>query len=345
MRIQSPLVALCIALGLNGPALAQARAAQAGASYPRPGFDPAPTPVPQPVVTTTSSLPIQPGAGSPRDRWGSKVGGRWWGGANAPGGWRTYRRPERGMVLPAYWNSPRFGVSDWAVYSLPQPPVGYHWTRYYDDAVLIDQRGAVYDSVDGIDWDGLGAPAYAGAYPPRPPSIRGDGRGDTGLGGAAIGAVAGGVAGNLIAGRGNRLGGTLIGAGVGAAAGYAIDRAEDRRRHMPPGQDDYGRRDYGRPDYGYPDAYAPPPPPPAMGRRIVTRDGTTVTTTTTVGTLASGSSGYYDGGYYYPAPTVTTVVVQGAPVITTSTTTTTEIVRTAPSRARGHRVRSKLVRR
>jgi len=331
MRTTSPLIALTLTLALGMPVAAQGqRPGRAGASYPRPGLDAASGPVAAPIVSTSTVgvPPVRP------DRWGSKVGGRWWGGANAPGGWPAYRRPVRGMVVPGYWNSPRFGVSDWAVYRLPQPPVGYRWTRYYDDAVLIDPRGAVYDSVHDVDWDGAARAGHAGGYPPPPPPVRRD----DGLGGAAIGAVAGGVAGNLVAGRGDRLGGTLIGAGVGAVAGYAIDRAEDRRRRMPPGHDDYGA-----PDYGYPGDYPPPPPPPpAMGRRIVTRDGTTVTTTTTVGTLAEGQPGYYDSGYYYPAPTVTTIVVQGAPVTTTTTTTTTEVVRQAPRRAR---IRSKLVRR
>ncbi|MDQ1230179.1 RcnB family protein [Sphingomonas sp. SORGH_AS_0879] len=328
MRRTSHLIAasttMSIALMLSPPA-----AGQAGARYPRPDIGASPIPSTRPVVTTSTVGTHPPRAA----RWGSRIGGRWWGGANAPGGWSAYRRPVRGMVVPAYWNDRRFVVEDWASYPLPQPPVGYRWSRYYDDAILIDSRGAVYDSVPGVDWDGSGAPAYAGAGypPPRPPARR-----DDGLGGAAIGAVAGGVAGHVIAGQGNRLGGTLIGAGVGAAAGYAIDRAEDRRRAMPPGHDDYGA-----PDYAYRDDDAPPPPPPAMGRRIVTRDGTTVTTTTTVGTLASGEPGYFDGGYYYPAPTTTTVVVQGAPVTTTTTTTTTETVRSAPRRmrARGRVVR------
>lgn len=325
MRSAPRLIVLTLSMIASVPATAQA-----GASYPRPDFAPdrpaGPMRGPMPVVRT-DSVGVPPSRGN---RWGSRVGGRWWGGANAPGGWPAYRRPVRGMTVPSYWTDRRFGVDDWAVYTLPQPPVGYRWSRYYDDAVLIDQRGTVYDSVYGVNWDGT--PDYAGApYAPPPPPVRRD----TGLGGAAIGATAGGVAGNLIAGRGNRLGGTLIGAGVGAAAGYAIDRAEDRGRRMEPGYD----------DYSYQDPYAPPPPPPAMGRRVVTRDGTTVTTTTTVGTtgaLSPPQAGYYADGYYYPAPTVTTIVVQGAPVITTTTTTTTEVVRSAPRRAR---VRSTPVRR
>ncbi|MDZ7282564.1 RcnB family protein [Sphingomonas sanguinis] len=320
MRSASHLIVLTLGLVAATPAMAQA-----GASYPRPDVQPEPSPAPMraqdPVVVRTTSVGVPPARAN---RWGSRVGGRWWGGANAPGGWRAYRRPMRGMTVPSYWTDRRFGVDDWAVYTLPQPPVGYHWSRYYDDAVLIDDRGSVYDSVYGVNWDGT--PDYTGApYAPPPP------RRDDGLGGAAIGAVAGGVAGNLVGGRGNRLGGTLIGAGVGAAAGYAIDRAEDRGRRMEPGYDDYSYR-----------SDAPPPPPPAMGRRVVTRDGTTVTTTTTVGTMDSPQAGYYADGYYYPAPRVTTVVVQGAPVISTTTTTTTEMVRSGPSRAR---VRGKLVRR
>lgn len=301
-----------------------------GASYPPPGAN---VPAPQPPAALPPAnrpnashrpAPLPAAARPTAARWGSMVDGRWWGGANAPGGWNAYRRPVRGVALPPYWASPRFTVNDWRDYGLDTPGRGRRWARYYDDAVLIDDRGSVYDCVYGVNWDGT--PDYAGAgYAPPPP------RRDDGLGGAAIGAVAGGVAGNLVAGRGNRLGGTLIGAGVGTAAGYAIDRAEDRGRRMEPGYDDYSYRDD-----------APPPPPPAMGRRVVTRDGTTVTTTTTVGTMDSPEAGYYADGYYYPAPRVTTVVVQGAPVISTTTTTTTEVVRSGPRRTR---VRSKLVRR
>ena len=187
-------------------------------------------------------------------RWGSKIGGRWWGGANAPGGWAGYRRPHRGWAVPGYWNAPRFYVGDWSNYGLAQPPQGYNWARYYDDAVLIDARGSVYDTTSDIDWDRAGGrrlcrrSAHAtmrandiGLCEPERPRRTSTPYADrprraatTGLGGAAIGAVAGGVAGNVIGGRGNRLGGTLIGAGVGAAAGYAIDKAEDRGRRAPP---------------------------------------------------------------------------------------------------------------
>ncbi|HEX8485689.1 RcnB family protein [Sphingomonas sp.] len=276
-------------------------------------------------------------------RWGSKVGGRWWGGVNAPGGWNAYRRPVRGWAVPVYWNTPRFYVSDWANYGLAQPPYGYNWVRYYDDAVLIDSRGSVFDTTQDVDWDRQDRYAdvgdygydddrvYAGDardYDGRDFDRRDDDRrrdtryerGDNGLGGAAIGAVAGGVAGNVIAGRGNRLGGTLIGAGVGAAAGYVIDKNEDRGPAYrgpayrggdyrdppaPPPRVGYGA---GYPQPGYGPGHAPPraypPAPMAGGNHWVSPDG---------GTTVVTSGGGYGGSY-------TTVTVQTAPVVTTTTT-------------------------
>lgn len=262
---------------------------------------------------------VAPRPGTPRvgehrgPRWGSKVGGRWWGGVNAPGGWSAYRRPVRGWAVPVYWNTPRFYVSDWSSYGLAQPPYGHNWVRYYDDAVLIDTRGSVYETVGDIDWDRYDREAEDDRYDDRVyASGNGyDGR-DNGLGGAAIGAVAGGVAGNVIAGRGDRLGGTLIGASVGAAAGYAIDRNEDRGRGSPPPPPPLPRHGgYGAdyPQAGYGHAYPPPPPlrpyPPLAGEgRWVSPDG---------GTTVVTSGGGYGGGF-------TTVTVQTAPVVTTTTT-------------------------
>jgi Ni/Co efflux regulator RcnB len=256
-------------------------------------------------------------------RWGSKVGGRWWGGVNAPGGWRAYRRPVRGWALPVYWNTPRFYISDWSVYGLQQPQYGYNWVRYYDDAVLVDSRGSVYDSVSDVDWDrqdgysddGRDDRAYAdddGYEPPIAPDYSDDRRyerRDNGVGGALAGAAVGGVAGALIGGRGDRLGGALIGAGVGGLAGYAIDKAEDRggRAPPPPLRGAYGA-DHTQP--GYAPHHMPPPPrryPPAPiagGGHWVSPDG---------GTTVVTSGGGYGGSY-------TTVTVQTAPVVTTTTT-------------------------
>ena len=241
-------------------------------------------------------------------RWGSQVGGRWWGGANAPGGWAAYRQPFRGYRVPRYWVAPRFYVTDWNRYGLYQPSGGYNWVRYYDDAILVDGSGGVQDWRGGLDWDAYDRSDYGG-----------DGRGSDGVGGAIAGAVVGGVAGNVIAGRGNRLGGTLIGAGVGAAAGYGIDRATSRDRRVER-HDDY-REEYrddrhgpvGPPPRDYHDSYRGPgagyPMPPSRWHG----DGST-----TVTTVASGTPIIVQGGYG-----VTTITVQTAPVVTTTTTTET----------------------
>lgn len=284
-----------------------------GVSYPAPAIT-GHAPMAPRTSMMHSSMPMhgQPPMHAPRvmpgNRWGNKINGRWYAGNNAPGGWRSYRRPVRGWVLPSYWISPSFVISDWSGYGLAQPPGGYSWSRYYDDAVLIDRRGSVYDSVSDVDWDGYGS-SYAdeGRYADSGYDRSDEGRyyqqRDNGVGGAVTGAVVGGVAGNLIGGRGNRLGGTLIGAGVGAAAGYAIDKAEDDHRGPPP-------REYGRGyDQGYDDVPPPPPPPPprfrgAPGGTWVSPDG---------GTRVVTTSGGYGGS-------TTVVTVQSAPVVTTTTT-------------------------
>ena len=337
-----------LAVLVGGTAEAQQRP---GASYGIPGavmqapmaapYHPGPIAARPPVVHTSSRV------GDHRaPRWGSKIGGRWWGGANAPGGWAAYRRPHRGWAVPGYWNAPRFYVDDWANYGLPQPPEGYNWARYYDDAVLIDPRGSVYDTVSDIAWDR----SEPGGYPTLAPqdyaqndsvyagpddrgyaarrdgrSSRRDPRRDTGLGGAAIGAAAGGVPGNIIAGRGNRLGGTLIGAGVGAVAGYAIDKAEDRGRRAPPPRVDYGASypppvSYGA-AYPQPRDYAVAP----SGTWVSPGGMTTVTTT---------------GGSVYPAG-ASTVIVQSAPMVTTTTTEYYDTVSYAPQKTWRKRVRAR----
>ena len=284
-----------------------------GAPYPQPGMG-----------MQRPPLPPAPRAPIASPRWGSQVGGRWWGGANAPGGWGAYRQPYRGYRLPGYWVAPRFHVADWNRYGLYAPTGGYNWVRYYDDAVLVDGAGGVSDWRGGLDWDAYDRSDYA--YDARGYDDR---RGSDGVGGAVAGAVVGGVAGNVIAGRGNRLGGTLIGAGVGAAAGYGIDRAasrdrrgRDRYRDVPPPPAD-GHWEWHRDGADYP---PPPPPPPHGPANWVSGDGRTTVTTTTSGGYgyAGGAPVIVSGGGYGYAGGVTTISVQSAPVVTT--TTTTEII-------------------
>ena len=86
-------------------------------------------------------------------RWGNRVGGYWWAGVQAPGGWNGYSRIKRGKRIPNYWLSSNFMIGDWQLYGLMTPPGGYYWTRYYNDALLVDRYGVVYDGAYDIDWD------------------------------------------------------------------------------------------------------------------------------------------------------------------------------------------------
>lgn len=205
--------------------------------------------VPRPAPV---GVPRGPGDYSGGQHWGGRYQGHWVGGVRAPGGLGGYRRPYRGYVLPAYWVSPGFLIGDWNSYGLYQPPVGYSWSRYYDDAVLIDGRGSVYDTVGGIEWsrydldeaqggridayhanaDGYRA-SMAGAdyaYPPQ----TGYGEGGYGQGGPGRDGYApqpGEVPpapGGYGRPRSNGVGGALIGGAAGGIAGGLIAGRHDK---------------------------------------------------------------------------------------------------------------------
>ena len=113
-------------------------------SYPQPG--------------NPGAMPMQPGRpvgqmATTGQHWGGRIDGRWAGGYQAPGGWNAYHRPSRGWTLPSYWVAPSFYVGNYAAYGLSAPARGYRWSRYYDDAVLIDGNGRIYDMIGGVDWD------------------------------------------------------------------------------------------------------------------------------------------------------------------------------------------------
>ncbi len=286
--------------------------------------------------------------------WGGRVNGEWTAGVRAPGGYAAYRRLSRGYVLPNYWSQPRFVVSDWSLYGLQQPPYGYRWTRYYDDAVLVDTRGSVADTVDGIDWDRYDLDATSGSYaggggndsryagdsyddnrysggqyagaggsyaPAAPAYQQGYGeRRSNGVGGALVGGALGAGAGALIAGRRDKVGGALIGAGAGALTGYAIDRSANRNRYAPP-----------QSSAGYPGSGADYPPPGGYpgagygapyhdGSRGYGRYGAATVIQSGGGTTVTTAGGGYGSGYYYAPGSVTTVTVASAPVVTTTTT-------------------------
>ena len=185
--MQSRLIAsIVLSAGVvASPAVAQRldhSVAQYGAQYgavppqaplPQTQSVPAPTgaPVQVQVQTRTVQAPpvhtlnqVPPAPRPPR--WGGRVNGRWEGGYRAPGGWGAYRRPTRGWRVPNYWIGSNFYIDDYAFYGLATPPRGYRWIRYYDDAVMIDDQGRVYDSVGNIGWD-----RYEGAYGPGPQPV------------------------------------------------------------------------------------------------------------------------------------------------------------------------------
>lgn len=101
--------------------------------------------------------------------------GRWDAGYRAPGGWNAYRRLHRGGRLPGYWMGADYRVDDYLSFGLAAPPPGYSWVRYYDDAVLVDREGSVWDSIDGIGWGGPVAVASADAGYARADSRAGAG--------------------------------------------------------------------------------------------------------------------------------------------------------------------------
>lgn len=93
-------------------------------------------------------------------------------GAQWPVGAPAYVRPFRGFLLPRVWIAPTYYIANWQGYGLPRPAQGYGWSRYYDDAVLTDRNGRVYDSVQGVNWQAMQAgqavvpQAYSPDYDP-----------------------------------------------------------------------------------------------------------------------------------------------------------------------------------
>ncbi len=212
--------------------------------------------------------------GGPRN-WGGRQNGRWAGGWQAPGGWNAYRRPSVGYMLPSYWVNPSYYIGNYWNYGLSRPAYGYGWSRYYDDAVLTDRYGRVYDSAR-VDWDRYDryddggynagyddryAEDYSDSYGYRDNGYRNDGRANRNTGNAVAGALIGGIGGafigDAVAAPGSRVAGALIGGGLGALAGTVIGGAighkdnrygtayrSNRVLHQP----NRGRMDY---DYDY----------------------------------------------------------------------------------------------
>ena len=75
-----------------------------------------------------------------------------------------YRRPSYGFVLPTYWRAPSFGIANYNSFGLSAPINGYQWSRYYDDAVLRNNAGTVYDYRQNVDWSQGGAQYAPNGY-------------------------------------------------------------------------------------------------------------------------------------------------------------------------------------
>lgn len=314
MRGTVLLGASILSMALAGTATAQAP----GAPFPPPGARMQHPPMPP--------APRAPMRASPR--WGSQVGGRWWGGVNAPGGWAAYRQPFRGYRVPTYWIAPRFYVTDWSRYGLYAPTSGYSWVRYYDDAVLVDERGGVRDWRGGLNWD---AYAGGGGADMQRVEIR-DGDDDRAMAGHDDHDMGGHDHHAMMRDDDRR--GPPPGYRAAPPMGADGSRREERRIIIrrpdgaggpPPMIVDGGRREDRRIIIRRPDGAGYPPPPMGPGSSFVTQGGNTIVTTTRSG-----------GGYSGGAPvvvttpygsTVTTITIQSAPVVTT--TTTTEIIEDA----------------
>ena len=248
--------------------------------------------------------------------------------AAAAAGRSAYRRPVRGYALPPYWIGPRFVVTDFRAYGLTPPLPGYRWVRYYDDAVLIDARGSVFDARFDVDWARRGARE-------RPDDRR--------VAAADVGDVHDQAVpdGSRAARHGDRHAADRAGARLAfrddapvAPAEDAWVAPDDEADGLPPPHRTRGRR------YAIPVApeYAPPPPPGYAAATGETEwhspDGTT-TVTTTIG------DGHAVGGYGAPGAATTTVVIRTAPAVTT---TTTEIY-DEPVVSPGRRIVRRIVRR
>jgi uncharacterized protein YcfJ/Ni/Co efflux regulator RcnB len=271
--------------------------------------------------------------------WGGRQNGRWVAGWRAPGGWNAYRPAVRGYVLPRYWVQPSFYIGNYSRYGFSTPQAGYGWSRYYDDAVLTDRNGRVYDSVRGVEWDQYdryddgGSEDYSDSYGYRDDGYSRDNREeraprapdrDGGIGGAVVGGVVGAVAGNVIGGRGNRLAGSLIGGGVGAIAGAVIDKNDNAGRGYSTKK--LSRRDrerMEREDRRYDDRYEERGAHWEGGERH--HGGSR--------TIYRSGPSY---GYRYAQPAETIVTIHSAPVVTTTTYVTEEVTYVAAAKRRYH---------
>ncbi|CAN5329392.1 hypothetical protein BH09PSE3_BH09PSE3_03490 [soil metagenome] len=113
---------------------------------------------PMPVATPRQSPPPMPQQAMhpmpPHGQHAERDGGPDWRGPDGgrDGSRAAYHRPEYGYQLPQEWIAPDYFLGDYDRYGLSRPATGFGWSRYYDDAVLTDQWGRIYDWRDDVNW-------------------------------------------------------------------------------------------------------------------------------------------------------------------------------------------------
>lgn len=132
------------------------------------------------LIPTVALAQSHPGP-RPGHHGGPNVVVRHHGGGNVvvrhhPGMNFQHRRLQRGFFVHPFWFGPQFHIMNWQQYGFAAPPRDHRWVRYYDDAYLIDRRGQVVDTREGLDWDEYGErwetedgiPSYYGRRDYRP---------------------------------------------------------------------------------------------------------------------------------------------------------------------------------
>ncbi|MCF8709038.1 RcnB family protein [Rhizorhapis sp. SPR117] len=141
--------------GLTSPAMAAGEAAGTGRAH----------------ISGTNIQRAMPAHPRNANRWSNRTDARWHGSWAAPDGGKVRQRLVHGFVLPRYWTQPTFYIANASAYGLTTPPYGYGWSRYYDNAVLTDRYGRVYDYRSDIHWGRSGnrndRPVYRDAPAPQ----------------------------------------------------------------------------------------------------------------------------------------------------------------------------------
>lgn len=222
------------------------------------------------------------------------------------GGWTNYRRAPVGYILPRYWLQPTYFIPNYRTYGLPVPQSGYGWSRYYDDAVLTDRYGRVYDSRSDVRWN---------ADDRRQLPYELDGYGDTGL--TYNGGLSGRWVGTWYGDDGRVYSGEYRGSYDGGNAPAPVPGGRWKQSERGAGYDapKHDGKHHRHPHWSD-EAMAPYPYDPSY-------------------------SSTYDA-YGYGAPVIVTTTVYSKPVVTTTSYIEEKTVYTRKPVRRVHKARSRL---